>query len=78
MFDNSYGAYATGVTTAGAGLAKVPATGPEQLECAVGLGFSFGVGYDCNHFADCKQPGMTNKALAAAMLASRIHTACAG
>eukprot|EP01052_Picozoa_sp_SAG31_P035140 SAG31_NODE_4202_length_3477_cov_11.648313_5_plen_403_part_00 len=38
MFDQEYGAYATGVTTAGTALKKVPVTGPEQLSCGVGLG----------------------------------------
>ena len=71
LFDVGYGPWATGVQASpNAALVKVPATGPEQLECGIGLGFSFGVGYDCQHFASCTQPGLTNHALAAAMLRS--------
>ena len=76
LFDVGYGPFATGVSTAGAALAKVPATGTAQLECGIGLGFSFGVGYDCQHFASCTQPGMTNTVLAAAMLRSGAVLEC--
>eukprot|EP01052_Picozoa_sp_SAG31_P035139 SAG31_NODE_4202_length_3477_cov_11.648313_4_plen_134_part_00 len=41
-----------------------------------GAGFSFGVGYDCQHFADCSQPGLSNQALAASMLGSLRSLAC--
>eukprot|EP01051_Picozoa_sp_SAG22_P018348 SAG22_NODE_3064_length_1970_cov_1.613576_1_plen_456_part_10 len=140
MFDQAYGAFATGVTTAGTVLKKVPVTGPGQLACGIGLGelgrpcpshprrlpaclpaclpgragpgppagppgahrclsaprrrgrwlnlllvfvfafagFSFGVGYDCQHFADCSQPGLTNHVLAASMLGSRDTLGCSG
>ena len=50
--------------------------GPSQLSCGVGLGFSFGVGYDCRHFADCTQPGLTNHALAASMISSATTLGC--
>lgn len=75
MFDVGYGPFATGVSTGGA-LARVPVTGVAQLECGIGLGFSFGVGYDCLHFASCPQPGLTNTLLAASMLRSRSDLSC--